>query len=130
MRGLPAARLLVAVLLCGGQLWDPAEELCVDAHLSPFPGLEASQNPSPDQGEDQGEGPCKPRARGARCVRNPARGVKVPVGERDRSNFLSDPHPPTLVFGFASSASPNLGEAWIERHRWLREGLRSGENFA
>jgi hypothetical protein len=34
-----------------------------------------TQNPSPFQGEDQGEGHFKPREMGARCVRNPARGV-------------------------------------------------------
>src|SRR3990172_6213646 len=82
----------------------------------------ALQNPSPGQGEDQGEGPCKPRAMCARCVRNSARGVKVPAGERDPGNFLSDPHRLALRAGPPLPVWERAGESSITGFAKLSSG--------
>src|SRR3989304_2844391 len=71
----------------------------------------ALQNPSPGQGEDQGEGPCKPRAMGARCVRNSARGVKVLAGELDPAIFCRTLTASRCALGRLSQSGRGLGRA-------------------
>ena len=53
----------------------------------------ALRNPSPGQSEDRGEGPCKPRAMGARCVTtlaiNPSNASECPDGMECRASHYA-----------------------------------------